>query len=143
MPKFSQQTIEEKKQAGRKPAITNEMIEEYIEFVKALKKGNEGRLEFGEGENINKGRKALIEAGVHCRNYVKVRKSRGEDNVLTFVQITKQEFQEAQAKAKARGEKVRAAAQARSTKSRGRDESYSYDPPKPPIKPPVMNKDKR
>ena len=112
MPKFSQQKIEEKK-PGRKPAIPDEIIEQYMEYVKALEKGSEGRLEFEEGENINKGRKALIEAGIHGKKYVKVRKPRGENNVLTFVQITKQEFQEAQAKAMARGEKVRAAAQAK------------------------------
>lgn len=112
MPKFSQAKIEVKK-PGKPKGIPTEVIEEYMKYVEALEKGSEGKLEFEEGENISQARKALVEAGVHCKKYVKVRKPRGTDNILTFVQITKAEFQEAQAKAKARGEKVRAAAQAK------------------------------
>ena len=112
MPVFSQQKIEEKK-APKPKGIPNEVIEEYMKYVDDLDKGNEGKLEFEEGENVSQARKALVEAGVHLKQYVRVRKPRGADNVLTFVQITKKEFDEAQAKAKARGEKVRKAAQAK------------------------------
>ena len=112
MPKFSQAKIEEKK-AAKPKGIPIEVIEEYMKYVDALEKNSVGTLEFEEGENIAQARKALVEAGVHCKKYVKVKKPRGSDNVLTFVQITKGEFQEAQAKAKARGEKVKAAAQAK------------------------------
>lgn len=108
MPKFSQVKMEEKK-PGRPKDIPTEVIEQYMEYVGLLEKGNEGKLEFAEGENIAQARKALVEAGVHSKKYVKVRKPRGEDNVLTFQLISKKEFDEAQEKAKARGEKVRKA----------------------------------
>jgi hypothetical protein len=112
MPKFSQSKIEEKK-PGRKPAIPQELIDEYKPFIEQLEKGNQGRLEFSAKEDINKSRKALILAGVEIKKYVKARKERGSDNVLLFQVISKKEYDEAQAKAKARGEKVSKAAKAR------------------------------
>lgn len=108
MPKFSQAIIEVKK-PGKPKGIPTEVIEQYMEYIGALERANEGKLEFDEGENIAQARKALVEAGIHCKKYVKVRKPRGEDKILTFQLITKKEFDEAQAKAKARGEKVRQA----------------------------------
>jgi len=111
MPKFSQQKIEVK--SAKPKGIPNEVIEQHMEYVKGLEKGNEGRLEFEEGENIAQARKALVEAGIHCKKFLKVRKPRGEKNILTFVQISKKEYDEAQAKAKARGEKVSKAAKAK------------------------------
>jgi hypothetical protein len=105
MPKFSQQKIEIK--TAKPKGIPNEVIEEYMEYVKGLEKGNEGRLEFQEGENIAQARKALVEAGVHLKQYVKVKKPRGETNILTFQQITKKEFDEAKTKAMARGAKLK------------------------------------
>jgi hypothetical protein len=105
MPKFTQQQIEKK--TAKPKGIPEEVIAEYKKFIEALEKGNEGRLEFKEGENIAQARKALVEAGNQTKKYVRVRKPRGADNVLTFVQISKKEFDEAQAKAKARGEKLR------------------------------------
>ena len=111
MPKFSQQKIEEKQ--AKSKGIPNEVIEQYMKFVDQLEKGNEGKLEFEEDENIAQARKALVEAGIHCKKYLKVRKPRGEKDILTYVQISKKDFDEAQAKAKARGEKVSKAAKAR------------------------------
>ena len=108
MPKFSQEKIAVKKKAPKK-AIPDEMIEEYMGYIGQLEKGNEGTLEFGEGENISKGRKALVEAGVNAKKYVKVTKPRGVDNVLKFQLITKAEFDEAAKKSKERGDKIRAA----------------------------------
>jgi hypothetical protein len=105
MPKFTQEKIEIK--AAKPKGIPNEVIEKYMEYVKSLEKGNEGRLEFEEGENITQARKALVEAGLHLKQYVKVKKPRGETNVLTFVQISKKEFDEARAKAMARGAKLK------------------------------------
>ena len=108
MPVFTQAKIEVKEKAAKK-AIPDEMIEEYMGYIGQLEKGNEGTLEFEEGENISKGRKALVEAGVHAKKYVKVTKPRGVKNVLTFQLITKAEFDEAAKKSKERGEKIRAA----------------------------------
>ena len=108
MPKFSQEKIAVKEKTPKK-AIPDEMIEEYMGYIGQLDKGNEGTLEFGPEENITKGRKALVEAGVHARKYVKVTKPRGIDNVLKFRLITKAEFGEAQKKSKERGDKIRAA----------------------------------
>ena len=112
MPKFSQAPIEKKK-PGRKPAIPQELIDSFKPFIEQLEKGNQGRLEFSEKEDINKSRKALILAGVEIKKYIKARKERGTDNVLLFQIITKKEYDEAQAKAKARGAKVSKAAKER------------------------------
>ena len=107
MPKFSQEKIPLKQPKQR--GIPQEVIDEYKPFIEQLEKGNEGTLEFGKDENIAQGRKALVEAGVQLKKYVKVQKPRGKDNILKFRQITRKEFNEAKAKAKAsaRGAKVR------------------------------------
>jgi len=106
MPKFSQAPIEVKK-PGRPKGIPQEIIDEYKPFIEQLEKGNAGSLEFGKNENITQGRKALVEAGIQLKKYIKVRKPRGQDNILTFQQITKKEFDEAKKKAEVRGAKLR------------------------------------
>ena len=108
MPVFTQAKIEVKEKAAKK-AIPDEMIEEYMGYIGQLEKGNLGTLEFGPDEKIAKGRKALVEAGVHSKKYVKVYKPRGVKNVLKFQLITKAEFDEAAKKSKERGDKIRAA----------------------------------
>jgi hypothetical protein len=102
MPKFTQRPIEIKRQA-RKGGVSQEVIDEYKQYIEQLDKKNEGILEFKKDENINLGRKALVEAGVQLKRYIKVRKLRDSDNTLTFKRITKKEFDETKAKAAARG----------------------------------------
>jgi hypothetical protein len=105
MPKFSQQAIEVK--AVKQKGIPQDVVDEYKPYIEQLEKGNQGALEFGEGEDVKLGRKALVEAGVQLKQYVKVRKPRGQENVLNFVLITKKEYDEAKKKAEARGAKLR------------------------------------
>lgn len=120
MPKFSQEPIEVKK-PGRKPAgIPQEIIDEYKSYIEGLEKGNKGSLSFGKNENINQGRKALIQAGEESKNYVKVRKPRGAENVLQFERITRKEYTEAKAKAKARGAKLKGKPRAKKAKAKAK-----------------------
>ena len=105
MPKFKQEPIPTKQ--PRQKGIPQEVIDEYKPFIEELEKGNVGTLEFGKSENIAQGRKALVEAGIQSKKFIKVRKPRGQDSILTFQQITKKEFDEAAAKAKARGAKLK------------------------------------
>ena len=112
MPKFSQESLE-KKSASK--ALLQEVVEEYKQYIEQLEKGNAGFLDFGKDENMAVGRKALQEAGLQSKKYVKVQKVRGEDNKLKFWLITKKEYDEAVEKAKARGEKLRGKRTARST----------------------------
>ena len=105
MPKFTQQPIPVK--TARQKGIPQEVVDEYKLFIEQLEKGNVGTLEFGKNDNINQGRKALVEAGVQSKKYVKVRKPRGADNILAFERITKKEFDDAKAKAAARGAKLK------------------------------------
>jgi len=107
MPKFKQQKIEVK--VAKPKGIPQETIDEYKAFIEQLEKGNEGLLEFGKKEKIAVGRKALVEAGIQLKKYVKVQKVRGVDNTLKFIQITKKEFDEAKKKNKARGDKIKKA----------------------------------
>jgi hypothetical protein len=108
MPKFTQMPIQIK-QKGSRFAISEEMIEEYKGFIEQLDKNHEGQLEFSKGENLAKAKKVLIEAGVRCKKYVKVKKPRGVKNVLTFQLIPKTEFDAIEKRSKERGEKIRAA----------------------------------
>ena len=105
MPKFTQESLEQK--AVKAAAIPLQMIDEYRQYIEQLEKGNAGILEFGKDENMALARKALQEAGVQSKKYVKVQKVRGQDNKLKFWLITKKEYDEAIEKAKARGEKLR------------------------------------
>jgi hypothetical protein len=115
MPKFTQQPIPVK--TGRPKGIPQEVVDEYKPYIEQIEKGNEGTLEFGKNENITQGRKALVEAGIQLKKYVKVRKPRGQDNVLTFSLITKKEFDEAKEKAAARGAKLKGKPRAKRKKS--------------------------
>ena len=106
MPVFRQEPIEEKK--PRKPAgIPQEVIDEYKLYIQELEKNSRGVLEFSEDENISLARKALQQAGEESKKYVKVRKPRGQDNVLQFERITRNEWLAAKKMAQDRGAKVK------------------------------------
>ena len=109
MPKFEQRVIEIKTPTAK--ALPQELVDEYVGYIEKLEKGNEGLLEFIEGENVAVGRKALLAAGVQSKKYVKVSKVRGVDNVLKFVQMSKKEWDEKQAQNMERGKKIRKARQ--------------------------------
>jgi len=104
MPKFTQESLDKK---AVPKALPQEVIDEYKQYIEQLEKGNAGIVEFGKDENVAVGRKALQEAGIQGKKYVKVQKVRGGDNKLKFWLITKKEWDDAAAKAKARGEKIR------------------------------------
>lgn len=106
MPIFKQQKKEEKK-PGRPAGIPQEVVDEYKGYIEQLEKGNIGTLEFKKNENINQGRKALQQAGEESKKYVKVRKPRGQDNVLQFERITRNEWAAAKKVAKDRGAKLK------------------------------------
>jgi hypothetical protein len=108
-PVFTQKKIE-KKQPKQK-GISQEVIDSYKPYIDELQKEHEGLLEFRPEEKIAVGRKALIEAGVQLKKYVKVSKVRGVDNQLKFILISKKEYDEAVAKSAAKGEKIRKARQ--------------------------------
>ena len=105
MPVFKQQPKEEKRR--EKSDIPREIIDEYKGYIEQLNKKNIGILEFEKGEDIQLARKALLQAGEELKKYVKVRKPRGEENVLRFERITLKEWTEAQKKARARGAKLK------------------------------------
>lgn len=87
MPVFSQQEKEVKKRGKR--GIPQEVVDEYKKYIDDLKKGNTGRLEFGKTENVNLARKALKEAGIQLKRQVKIRKPKGEANVLVFERVAR------------------------------------------------------
>lgn len=118
MPKFSQAPIPTK--APRQKGLAQEVIDEYKPFAEQLEKGSEGTLTFTKEENSNQGRKALIEAGLQLKKYIKVRKLRGQDNVLTFVLVTKKEFDSAKAAAKARGAKLKGKPRAKKAETKAK-----------------------
>lgn len=110
MPVFHQEKIAVKKPGRRgraKAVIPQEVIEEYKAYIQQLEKGSRGELEFKKDENINQGRKALLQAGVALKRYVRVRKPRGSTNVLQFEKISAKEWGAAKKAAKARGEKLK------------------------------------
>ena len=107
MPVFSQQVKEVKKRGKR--GIPQEVIDEYMKYIEDLKKENTGRLEFGKAENINLARKSLKEAGIQLKRQVKIRKPKGEANVLVFERVARKKRAVA-----------RKAAQTKSTKSKSR-----------------------
>jgi len=89
MPKFRQIPIAEQK--TRRKVVPPEIVEEYKAYVQQLEKGNIGILEFSKTENVDLARKALLEAGVELKKYVRVRRKRGE-NALQFQQVTRREW---------------------------------------------------
>jgi hypothetical protein len=107
MPVFKQEKIEVKK-PGRPGGIPQEMVDEYKEYITQLAKGNRGTLEFKKDENVNQARKALLQAGVELKRYVRARKPRGGANVLHFERISAKEWGAARKSAKARGAKMKA-----------------------------------
>lgn len=106
MPVFRQEAIEVKK-PGRPAGIPQEIVDEYKGYIGQLEKGNRGTLEFKKDENINQARKALLQAGVEMKRYVRVRKPRGSANVLQFERISAKQWGAARKMAKARGEKLK------------------------------------
>ncbi len=93
--------------AAQKQEIPAEMIEDYKKHIEAVEKNEEGVLEFGEGEDVKLGRRALVEASLALKQYISVRKERGADNRLVFRRISKTEFDEAQARIQARVAKLK------------------------------------
>ncbi len=89
MPKFRQIPVAEQK--TRRKGVAPEIVAEYKTYVQQLEKGNIGILEFSKNENVELARKALLEAGVELKKYVKVRRKRGE-NALQFQQVTQREW---------------------------------------------------
>ena len=101
MPVFRQQRVE-KKEPGKPAGIPQEVIDEYKSYIDQLEKGSQGILTFNQGENIALARRALQQAGEESKKYVKVRKPRGEANVLQFQRITKTEWMAAKKMARDR-----------------------------------------
>ena len=106
MPVFKQEKIEVKK-PGRLAGIPQEVVNESKEYISKLEKGSRGILEFKKGENINQARKALLQAGVELKKYVRVRKPRGSANVLQFERITAKQWGASRKVAKERGAKLK------------------------------------
>lgn len=104
MPVFAQRPM---RVAVQKQGVPLEVVEEYKKHLETLEKDKEGTLTFIEGEDIKLGRRALAEASLALKQYVKVRKERGSDNVLVFHKISKKEYDEAQASIKARVAKLK------------------------------------
>ena len=97
--------IEEKK-PGR-PAIDPKALEDCKRVIKGLERGVELLLKFKDPKQISLGRRALQEAGIQEKIWLKVRKERGSDNILVAQRITKQEYDEAAKMAAARGAKLK------------------------------------
>lgn len=106
MPVFKQEKIEVKK-PGRPAGIPQEVVDEYKEYITKLEKGSRGILEFKKGENVNQARKALLQAGVELKRYVRVRKPRGTANVLQFEKISAKQWGAYRKVAKERGAKLK------------------------------------
>jgi hypothetical protein len=110
MPVFTQEKIEVKKPGKRgraKAVIPREVIDEYKGYIGQLEKSSRGILEFKKEENINQARKALLQAGVELKRYVRIRKPRGAANTLQFERISAKEWGAARKAAKARGAKMK------------------------------------
>ncbi len=105
MPLFEKVPIEEGKATAK--GVDPALVEQYTQYINQLGKTELGRLVFGEDEDIRLGRRALLEAAEQSRQYLTVRRKRGE-NVLEFHRITKQEFDDKKRKNKERGDKVKA-----------------------------------
>jgi hypothetical protein len=121
MPVFKQEKIEVKKPGKRgraKAVIPQEVIDEYKGYIGQLEKGSRGILEFKKDENINQARKALLQAGVALKRYVRIRKPRGTTNTLQFERISAKEWGAARKAAKARGSKLRGRPKAKAKRKR-------------------------
>lgn len=101
MPIFTQQKKESKKRGPKAaPKIPQELINQAKEYIGQLNRSSIGTLEFKKGENVNLGRKALLQAAVELKKYLRVKRARGSD-ILTFERITA-----AEAKKKGKQKKV-------------------------------------
>ena len=87
MPQFKV-IAKEVKKAGRKSAVSQELIDSYKPYIEKLSRKDVGVLEFGKNEKINIGRKALQAASEELKKFIKVRRPRGATNVLQFERIT-------------------------------------------------------
>jgi len=106
MPKL---TLVPKEQKAIQKGVAQEVVDEYKSFIEDIDKAKDqdGILEFSKDENMALGRRALQEAGIQMKKYVKVQKVRKEDNKLKVTRITKKEYDEAREVAEARGAKLR------------------------------------
>ena len=95
MPKFTRHPISEK--TTRKKEVPEEVFEECLKLVAALT-GTEATLELEEDENLDHFRKGMVEAGLKKKKYLKIRKLRGKEKVLSIRVISKEEFEKATAK---------------------------------------------
>ena len=120
MPIFSQEKKESKKRGRVAKGIPQEIINEYKEFISKLEKKSVGTLSFKKGENINLARKALIQASVELKKYVRVRKPRGTASVLSFEHISRKEFVAALKVAAERGKKLKGVPKKRKAKAKAK-----------------------
>ena len=94
VPIFTSKPKETKKE-GSAAGVAQETIEKYRPFIEELDKNHIGRLELEKDyESLMTVRKALLAAGEQVRRYVKVRKARGEPNVLELERLTRKEYME-------------------------------------------------
>lgn len=103
MPIFTQISAKE----ASKRVVPQEMVDEHKKYIEQLEEGKIGQLEFGEGEDIALGKRALQEAGSQLGIFLRVSKARGNNSILRFKRLTKDEFEEAQKKAQERGAKMK------------------------------------
>lgn len=103
MPEFKQIPVEQQK---AQKGISQEIVDEYKRYIQDLNKGHVGLLEFGKTEDIELARKALEQAGEELRNYVRIRRRRGE-RILQFQRITQREWQQKKKRDRARAVKTR------------------------------------
>ena len=88
MPIFTQQKkLSKKKGRPAAPKIPEPLLKEMKEILSQLQRNSVGTLEFKKTENINLGRKALLQAAVESKKYVKVKRVRG-GSTLSFERIT-------------------------------------------------------
>ena len=97
--------IQQKKRG--KPTIDPKALEDCKKVIKGLERGIELLLKFKDPNQISLGRRALQEAGIQEKIWLKVRKERGSDAILVVQRITKQEYDEAAKMAAARGAKLK------------------------------------
>ena len=90
-----------------KPSVDPQAVEDCRKVIKGLERGVELLLKFKDPKQLSLGRRALQEAGLQEKIWLKVRKDRGSDDILVAQRISKGEFDEAQKKAKARGAKLK------------------------------------
>lgn len=112
MSKFEKEPLQK---AAAPKAIDPKIIEQYKGYIEDLTKSEAGKLTFGPDEDMAWGRKALQQAGIESKKYIRVQKVRGEDNQLRFYRITKAEWDAARKSAQERGAKIRGTKRAKKT----------------------------